>query len=729
MSMLTLTAVFFFAGINYSVADSEEDKIGLDDMVELPEDPSEDPSEHQAEDRGVESRVSLPESRPDPTGFTVSTLGGGAGLFNVHTADVGRFLDLRFGIHFGYFRHNHFIVDNWAGCGTMCPNETNTRTQGAVTVGFTPYKYLEVFAALYSSANRNDRNHQPLGPGERNPNETPLQMALGDFLLGLKGAFPVTSNGMLSLGALAGVKFLSSQGQLKPDFGATNLMFAGLMSADFRKVHRFLPLRAHLNVGYIHDRSMELVDNDIYKDPAASSEYHHYYLVQQFALGMNTSRARIALGLDVPIPYLASVLEDAKYLRWFPEVIFELGMDVAVGSPDEDIQQWAEFGGGQDYNIEGRLASKLSMGLRFKPVAGLHVDVGVDVAMTHFGFAMGPAQPPWNLFFQAGYTVDTRGAREVVRVKEVEKRVIEYMTKEPEPTEGRIRGTVTDSKTKAPVAAAILTFVGQAVSDIATAEDGSYMSFDFKEGTVRLEVRKEGYEPWTGEVEVKAGEVAVMDIELVQEEPKVGTIIGSVVSSLKNRPVAATIKVEGPEKKTVEAASDGTFQMDVKPGDYRFEAVGDEHFNAQGNVRVAAGQKELLEVTMTHKPRKLLVVVTKKAIQIRRRVHFATGKAEIRPDSTQLLDQVAGVIMENPEIKKLRVEGHTDDRGAASFNLKLSQARAEAVRDYLVEKGVDPERIEAVGYGQTRPLVPNFSARNRRRNRRVEFRILERDGD
>ena len=99
----------------------------------------------------------------DPTDFMVPTLDGGGGLFRIHTAEAGRQFDIRVGLHFEFFTRDRFIVDNWANCDNRCPDETNQRVQGAVTIGFTPIKYLEVFSALYSSANRNDRNHQPLG--------------------------------------------------------------------------------------------------------------------------------------------------------------------------------------------------------------------------------------------------------------------------------------------------------------------------------------------------------------------------------------------------------------------------------------------------------------------------------------------------------------------------------------------------------------------------------------
>ena len=91
----------------------------------------------------------------------------------------------------------------------------------------------------------------------------------------------------------------------------------------------------------------------------------------------------------------------------------------------------------------------------------------------------------------------------------------------------------------------------------------------------------------------------------------------------------------------------------------------------------------------------------------------------------QLLDEVIDLIARNPQIKRLRVEGHTDNTGKPEANLQLSKDRAKSVMDYLVAHGVSPSRLEAEGYGQLKPLVPNIGVRNKAKNRRVEFKILE----
>lgn len=118
---------------------------------------------------------------------------------------------------------------------------------------------------------------------------------------------------------------------------------------------------------------------------------------------------------------------------------------------------------------------------------------------------------------------------------------------------------------------------------------------------------------------------------------------------------------------------------------------------------------------------KQLVVITKEKLIIKEKVFFASAKSTILPKSFQLLTQIAGVLKDHSEIAKVRVEGHTDDRGAHDYNVKLSQDRAESVKKFLVDKGVAGERLEARGFGPDQPADSNATEKGRENNRRVEF--------
>jgi len=105
-------------------------------------------------------------------------------------------------------------------------------------------------------------------------------------------------------------------------------------------------------------------------------------------------------------------------------------------------------------------------------------------------------------------------------------------------------------------------------------------------------------------------------------------------------------------------------------------------------------------------------------------VYFETGKATIKQESFNLLNQVALILRSNPDITKIEIGGHTDDVGRDDKNLKLSQERADSVKAYLVAKHIDAARLDAVGYGEIQPVIPGRSKAARAANRRVEFKIL-----
>jgi outer membrane protein OmpA-like peptidoglycan-associated protein len=120
-----------------------------------------------------------------------------------------------------------------------------------------------------------------------------------------------------------------------------------------------------------------------------------------------------------------------------------------------------------------------------------------------------------------------------------------------------------------------------------------------------------------------------------------------------------------------------------------------------------------------------LVVVTQNKIELKQTVFFETGRAHIRTISHPLLNEVAQAIKDNPKIQ-VEVQGHTDSQGNDESNLKLSQKRAEAVRIYLIKRGVTSDRLVAKGYGEAVPIADNRTAAGRSQNRRVEFVITSR---
>jgi outer membrane protein OmpA-like peptidoglycan-associated protein len=119
------------------------------------------------------------------------------------------------------------------------------------------------------------------------------------------------------------------------------------------------------------------------------------------------------------------------------------------------------------------------------------------------------------------------------------------------------------------------------------------------------------------------------------------------------------------------------------------------------------------------------VIVENDFIRITERIYFDTGKTTIQDRSMSLIDEIAQTLVDNPHLKKVRVEGHTDSVGSETRNLKLSQGRARSVAKALSSRGIASDRLDAVGFGEIRPIETNKTKEGRQANRRVEFIIVE----
>ena len=121
------------------------------------------------------------------------------------------------------------------------------------------------------------------------------------------------------------------------------------------------------------------------------------------------------------------------------------------------------------------------------------------------------------------------------------------------------------------------------------------------------------------------------------------------------------------------------------------------------------------------------IILTPSNIAIIDKIQFETGKADLKPVSFPVLDEVVKVLKSNPQIKEVDVEGHTDSTGSADINRKLSKERAESCIKYLQSKGVKAGILSPKGYGPDRPIADNATEEGREANRRVEFLITRQD--
>ncbi len=202
-------------------------------------------------------------------------------------------------------------------------------------------------------------------------------------------------------------------------------------------------------------------------------------------------------------------------------------------------------------------------------------------------------------------------------------------------------------------------------------------------------------------------------------------LAGRVRDSETGDPVQAKIEVTGLSADAVadtteSSGADGSFKIRL-PGKKSFmvDVSGEGFLSYMKRVDLDssyAGETYNLDVPLIK-----LKVGKKVALN---NIFFQTGKSILTAASYTELDRLFSILVENPQMK-IEISGHTDKTGSEPLNFKLSEARAKAVVDHLLKKGVDASRLEYRGFGSLQPVADNATTEGRTKNRRVEFKILE----
>ena len=235
-------------------------------------------------------------------------------------------------------------------------------------------------------------------------------------------------------------------------------------------------------------------------------------------------------------------------------------------------------------------------------------------------------------------------------------------------------------------------------------------------GTYTASATAPGFEPWREELVIGTEEAGrVIERPMVA---RMGTLKVWAVDADGQAVNDATFTVSGSDPWPTDGVS-----VDVRAGEHAL-VISAPGFTAQAvSLHVDHGQGREYSAVLHGESVASDVRMTTDRIEIDEQVFFALNKATIQPTSYGLLDQVATAILAHPEVSRVRIEGHTDDQGPSRYNEKLSQQRADAVRTYLMSKGIDPSRLRSVGYGASRPLKAGDTDAAHEANRRVEFHL------
>lgn len=228
------------------------------------------------------------------------------------------------------------------------------------------------------------------------------------------------------------------------------------------------------------------------------------------------------------------------------------------------------------------------------------------------------------------------------------------------------------------------------------------------------------------------GRVKLLDLQQGPEAPKetvpepVVIVSGKVVDQKTGQPIQARIIYED----LSDGSEAGEATTDPNTGEYKIVLPYGKRYSMRAITPDFIAESDNLDLTevkgfreITGKELKMVPIEVGRSVRLNN-IFFDLAKAELRPESFPELDRVVTTMNENAKLT-IEIGGHTDNTGPKELNAKLSQDRADAVREYIIGKGIEPDRVQGKGYGEGRPVATNDTEEGRQQNRRVEFTILK----
>ncbi|WP_296620021.1 OmpA family protein [Marivirga sp.] len=195
---------------------------------------------------------------------------------------------------------------------------------------------------------------------------------------------------------------------------------------------------------------------------------------------------------------------------------------------------------------------------------------------------------------------------------------------------------------------------------------------------------------------------------------------GKVINEALDAPIKATLTLES----LPYGADIRVFKSDEETGDFSFKVKENKEYKVKVVAKGYIEIEEKIKIQSVNNPLVFRLMPSGAGSILRLDINFIQSKAEILEDSYQELNKLLKMLKEYPDME-IQLEGHTDFRGSSSANMRLSEKRVKAVKSYLTEKSVSPDRLMTKAFGGTQPLTRENTEQAKLTNRRVEARILK----
>lgn len=566
-----------------------------------------------------------------------------------------------------------------------------------LSLSWTAIEHLEVYGSIYNNSTViNQRDYTSDDEDERVEND---YHSIGDAVVGIKSGAWVSP--VVSMGGDLSLMLPNKSGAVGPLFESIGVRLRGGLLADFRRLESRVPFLVRFNMSYLFDHTEMLVDDtekERYSNlavvPDSEKEMRHLITREErFGLGINrVDQLGFGLGLELP-------LEAATDFYLQPLLEWQWGIPVnrrdylcPAPAPEGYADLADEFEDDSCLKKEGASAFPMTLDLGIRvvpPVRGLSALAGVEFGLTGTSDFVRELAPtvPYRVLLAVGYDYDARPGE----IRLVEKPV----EVAAEPTEGRVMGLVTVQGGEEPVAGAAVSFVGQEeLSALQSGEDGRFVSYPFQVGsTVQMEVSHPRFEAGRCSALIPAEGGDVETRCWMSPLPETGEIKGRVVDQWGSPVPGARVELSGPSSVLATTDENGVFQQEVQAGEYSMRVDADGYLIRASSLTLAARGSASPEVMLSAKPSPSKVSLQGNQIRIKAQFKFMPNSSQPHPSASALIAELADLLLRNPQITRVRIEGPSPGAGDGIMALN----RAVAVKQRLVAAGVQPDRIDAAG--------------------------------
>lgn len=643
--------------------------------------------------------------------FAAPSIHGLPGLYRVNSAIPMGFNEMSFRLGLSYWTavndyknfiyHSHFLPET-----LLFPEVVNIEHtgQGIFSLTYGVWDYVDLAVnATYSSTFYERGQYEERSTGHWEgiygfeginlflhggynpiPNFEDVIWFGGDFRLGFASADTVFIRN------IDGPDGIWHSGQVistlrKPFTTTGNNSFAAdlLITGDFSRWIPMAPVKAHINVGYA-----KYTQNFHFTDFRVTPEFAEWSYSDSTDLDLEVA-----------------------------DGVLNLGFGLEIATPHLDV--FLEYTNQKLIDRENASVSYFTPGIRFKNNSGTFLDIAFDLSTgtydpTYYDLGHGLYQ------MDSVVTEDQRAERAPLPIGGVFDWGIslavgyssDIITNEGQTNTATLSGTVTDSLTGEAVFATI-TFPGVPIANVTSDAVTGFYTHNIPSGEVPVTVVAPGYSNTSATIFLGRNQSATLDFVLL-------TNFASLTGSIRDgqgRPITgASVTIGSTTPVTVTTNDAGVFTADVEAGTWPISAQADGFIADNRSVTFIAN--ETVNVSFN-----LRDALQEGAVLSFDNIYFASGSATLKPESHGILDSVAILIRDNPNAR-IRIAGHTDSDGSEASNKTLSERRAQSVYQYLVSTGISGDRLSTVGYGESMPVVPNSSAANKAKNRRIEFMVL-----